>query len=130
MKILLSWMLLIALLYADYQNIGNAKLQELKTNGITIIDIRTQPEWDYTGVIGGSTLITSHTQNGFEYERFKSELKKQGIKNNFVLVCRSGNRSKELAERLNTDGYKNFYNLEYGMNYWLKENRKTSKDGL
>ncbi|MEY4505381.1 MAG: hypothetical protein RL154_1682 [Pseudomonadota bacterium] len=130
MKIIVITLMLLSYLFADYKNINNDTLQDLKSKGVTIIDIRTQLEWDDSGVIPGSILITSHTERGFNYEAFKKELKAQGINDNFVLVCRSGSRSKELSERLNADGYKNFYNLQNGIRVWIYEKRKTTKSTL
>jgi len=116
-----------ALLFAGYENIDNQKLQELKDSGAKVIDIRTKSEWDQTGVIAGSLKITSHTDKGLEYDRFVEELKKEGVKDNFILVCRSGNRSKELSERLSKDGFDNFYNLQKGIKMWIFEKREVSK---
>lgn len=130
MKQLLILLIFAISLFADYKNINNDTLQELKNRGVTIIDIRTQPEWDESGVIPGSVLITSHTERGFNYDAFKKELKSHGINDNFVLVCRSGNRSKDVAERLNADGYKNFYNLQNGIRIWVYEKRKTVKPAM
>lgn len=130
MKQLLILLIFTISLFADYKNINNDTLQELKNKGVTIIDVRTAPEWDESGVIPGSVLITSHTERGFNYDAFKKELKAHGINDNFVLVCRSGNRSKDVAERLNADGYKNFYNLQNGIRVWVYEKRKTVKPAM
>lgn len=119
--------LFVTLSLAGYENVDNQKLQELKDSGVNIIDIRTKPEWDDTGVIQGSIKITSHTDKGLEYERFVEELKKEGIKDNFILVCRSGNRSKELGDKLAQDGFDNFYNLQKGIKVWIFEKRAVSK---
>lgn len=127
MKVIFIILIFACALFAEYKNISNDQLQYLKANGITIIDVRTEPEWDDTGVIPGSILITSHTEKGFQYDYFINELKKQGIKDNFILVCRTGNRSKELAARLSAAQYQNVYNLQYGIKGWIKENRKVTK---
>ena len=117
----------VTLSFAGYKNIDNQKLQELKDGGVTIIDIRTKPEWDETGVIAGSIKITSHTDKGLEYDSFVEKLKKEGITENFILVCRSGNRSKELGDKLAQDGFDNFYNLQKGIKVWIFEKRGVSK---
>ena len=130
MKILLSIVLFATMLFADYKNIDPQTLQELKNKGVKVIDVRTHDEWIESGVIPNSILITSHSWQGFNYDAFKKELKAKGINDNFVLVCRSGNRSREVAERLNADGYKNFYNLQGGIKVWIYEKKPTVKPAI
>lgn len=119
MRIVLGIFFIATILLAGYKDIGPEELQKLKENGVIVIDIRTEPEWIDVGVIPGSQLATSHLDDGLHYEEFVEKLDGLGLYENFILVCRSGNRSKELSKRLEKDGYDGFYNLKNGIKSWI-----------
>jgi rhodanese-related sulfurtransferase len=119
MRFILGVILMGSLLFAGYKDIGPDELKKLKDSGVIVVDIRTEPEWIDVGVIPGSQLATSHLDDGLHYEEFVEKLDRLGIYDNFILVCRSGNRSKELSQRLQKDGYDGFYNLKNGIKSWI-----------
>jgi len=41
-----------------YSNITNAKLKELLGQGVLLVDIRREEEWQQTGIVEGSKTIT------------------------------------------------------------------------
>ena len=49
---------------AEVIDIDNAELAQLMKSGVPVIDIRTQPEWEDTGVLAGSKLLTFYDERG------------------------------------------------------------------
>ena len=100
----------------------------MKTN-TPIIDIRTSPEWDQTGVIPNSLLLTFFDENGkYNFQSWYNKLinitkKDQPI----ILICRSGRRTKIVAEMINKKFDYEVYNAKYGIKSWIKSNLKTVK---
>ena len=88
---------------------------------ITIIDIRTEPEWRHTGIVKGSKTITFFAVNGeFDYDNFLKQLNRVVDKNEeFAIICRSGARTRVAAKYLTQSGYK-VINLKGGVNYLAK----------
>ena len=87
---------------ATYEQISGAEAKALmdSESGYVIIDARTQPEYD-EGHIAGAILIP-------EYEIADRAEKELPDKNQLILVyCRSGRRSKIVAEKLVKLGYTN-----------------------
>lgn len=91
---------------------------ELMEKGAIVIDVRTKPEWEDTGVVDGSRLITFYDQNGhYDLAHFKAELSRyMGDKDApIVILCRTGKRSKAVAQMLADEGYGNVYNVKRGI---------------
>ena len=107
-------------------NIDSTELARLAASGVTVIDIRTAPEWQATGVIGGSKLLTFVDEKGridpaAWLEKVKSVAKPDQP---VILICRSGNRSIAATQLLSEQAaYKTVYNANGGMNAWVKEGR-------
>lgn len=84
--------------------------------GVKLVDVRTQPEWQFVGVVPGSELI--------EWKRyplmalnpdFLSRLKAAVDPENMVLfLCRSGVRSHEAAALAAQHGYTEAFNVLEG----------------
>lgn len=131
MKKLILFALSAILGFAELINIDPKTLQEKIDQNITVIDIRTPPEWEMTGVIPTSKKIMFFDQRGgYDIDSWMREFSKYVKDPNqpFVLVCRSGNRTGTVGEFLsNQAGYKNVFHLQNGINSWIKENRKTQK---
>ena len=83
----------------------NDALKLINDNNAIIIDVRTESEYN-EGHIEDAILMTLDTIN----ERVAKDNIKG--KDSYVIVyCRSGNRSKQAQELLNSLGYTNVYNL-------------------
>lgn len=131
MKTLILTILLAVSAIAELKNINPAQLQEKIDQNITVIDIRTPPEWKELGVVPTSEKIMFFYPNGkYDVQAWLSEFA-QHVKTKdqpFVLVCRSGNRTGTvgtfLAKKL---GFTNAYHLEHGIKSWIKEKRKVIK---
>ena len=113
---------------ADIIDIDNAELARLAASGIPVIDIRTSPEWEETGVVPGSHLLTFFDERGKAdpaawLERAKS-IAKPG--DPLIVICRSGSRSKAVSRFLSQQaGYAKVYNVRDGIRAWAKEGRPT-----
>lgn len=83
---------------------------------ITIIDIRTKPEWKETGIVKNSIPITFFDAFGrYDAQKFLSELDKHVKKDKvFAIICRTGNRTTSVGKFLSEQGYK-VINLDGGV---------------
>ena len=96
----------------------------LKThNQSHLIDVRTQPEWEFVGVpdlspINKKVIFVSwqlypdmRINDNFVTEVIRSKTKKNDM---FFLICRSGQRSLRAAKYLNKLGFNNCFNITDG----------------
>ena len=56
--ILLSSCFLVTSMSAQTLDINNDEINELMNNNVPIVDIRTSDEWNQTGVVPNSVLLT------------------------------------------------------------------------
>ena len=123
--------LFATLSFADFIGINPIQLQEKIDKNITVIDIRTPPEWKQTGIVPSSHKIMFFDEVGkYNMEDWLAQFEKLVKDKNqaFVLVCRSGNRTGSVGNFLSKElKFKNVYHLQNGINSWIKENRKTNK---
>jgi len=89
---------------------------ELVQSGITIIDIRTEPEWVQTGIVKDSIPITFFDSRGnYDAEKFLNDIGKYVKKGEeFALICRTGSRTTVVSDFLGRQGY-NVINLKGGV---------------
>ena len=111
---------------ADIVDIDSAELAKLAAAGVPVIDIRTIPEWEESGILPGSHLLT------FFDERGKADpaawlLRAKAIAkpgDPLIVICRSGNRTKALSQFLSQQsGYVKVYNVRDGIRAWAREGR-------
>jgi rhodanese-related sulfurtransferase len=83
---------------------------------VTLIDIRTPPEWKETGVAKGAQLINMlHPQGAPGFTNALLE-KVNGNKNApIALICRTGNRTTQVQRYLQSQGFTQVYNVKEGM---------------
>ena len=122
-SILFSFLALSALpARAEVIDIDNAELAQLAKSGVTVIDIRTQPEWEETGVVAGSKLLTFFDERGkADPAAWLAKVKPLASPDQPVIViCRSGNRTKPVSQLLAQQaGYAKVYNVKSGMKGWI-----------
>ena len=127
--ILLSSCFLVTRMSAQTLDINNDEINKLMNNNVPIVDIRTSDEWEQTGIIPNSVLLTFFKKDG-SYN-FETWYKKLGylidINKPFILICRSGRRTKLVSKMLNYHSDMTIYNAENGINSWLKSNLNTVK---
>ena len=54
----ICFLLTIKTAFAEIVNVNNEQIKELSKNDIPIVDIRRSSEWDQTGVVPNSILLT------------------------------------------------------------------------
>ena len=131
MKILLVLFLLFTK-FADAEviNIDNKELNNLIKKEVNIIDVRTENEWNSTGIIKGSFLISLLNKNKkfiFEdwYEMFENKF---GRNKYIIFICASGVRSNYISHLVNKKKPDLIiYNLKEGINYWIKSGYKIQR---
>lgn len=106
-----------------YININNQQLQELMQQGVPLYDIRRVDEWKMLGVIKGSHKLTFVDASGRLMPSFLPEFTKNIAKDEPVIIlCHVGSRSASLAKYLMKEqGYTTVYNVEDGINGWIRE---------
>ena len=112
--------------FAETIDINNDEIRKLIKNNVPIVDIRTSDEWNQTGVIQNSILLTFFKKNGtYNFETWHKELGYVIDTNKpYVLICRSGRRTKIVSEIINKKIDKLVYNASFGINSWLQSNLK------
>ena len=111
----------------DIECVDDSELLKLQKEGVKVIDIRTKMEWEMTGIIEGSVLLTFFDERGaYDMESWLKEFENI-VKNKdekFVLVCAHANRTKVVGNFLRDKlGYKNVLELCGGIEYgWHKTN--------
>jgi rhodanese-related sulfurtransferase len=110
------------LAHAEIIDIDNAELARLIKAGTPIVDIRTRAEWEETGIVSGSRLLTFFDERGQADPAAWLEKLKPVAKPGepVILICRSGNRTKAASQFLSQQaGYAKVYNVKSGIKGWL-----------
>ncbi|TVR67537.1 MAG: rhodanese-like domain-containing protein, partial [Gemmatimonadales bacterium] len=104
------------------REIDNRELARLIDDGVMVVDIREPWEWEQTGVIEGSHLITAFDPQGrLEPEFLPSFASLVGPEDEVVLICRTGNRTSFLALALSEQlGYERIRNVTHGILPWIQ----------
>ncbi len=95
-----------------FTNVDVNEALKLIEQGIAVVDVRT-PEEFAEGHIPGAKLIP--------LQEIDSRLKEFSVDEQYLIVCRSGNRSTQASEILVQNGMKKIYNMTGGMNEWTGE---------
>ena len=107
---------------AEVIDIDNAQLAQMTKNGVTVIDIRTKAEWEETGIVPGSKLLTFFDAQGRHDAAGWLERVKPLAKPNeaVIVICRTGNRTKPVSQFLSQQaGYTTVYNVKHGIKGWI-----------
>ncbi|MGE4296198.1 MAG: rhodanese-like domain-containing protein [Campylobacterales bacterium] len=117
-KIVLGAFLMTGALFAEVKHIHPTPA--LVESGIKIIDIRTEPEWQQTGIVKGAVTITFFdAQGNYDAAAFLRELDRHVDKNTeFALICRTGNRTTAVSDFLDKQGYR-VINLKGGIRHLI-----------
>ncbi|TXT23219.1 MAG: Rhodanese domain-containing protein [Gallionellaceae bacterium] len=111
---------------AEIVDIENEELASLMSAGVPVIDVRTAPEWEETGIVPGSHLLTFFDERGKADPGAwlgKAKVVAQPAKP-VIVICRSGNRTKAVSQFLSQQGYGKVYNVKHGIRSWTKEGRQ------
>ena len=118
---------------ADVQPADNDKIISLMKQGVPLIDIRTNSEWQNTGIIKNSKLLTFFDKDGkSDVKSWMNKLRKMAKKDQpIIIICRSGRRSGIVSDMLvNEENYSEVYNANSGIMAWINSGLETTKEGL
>ena len=123
------WFLFINVSFANVIDVDNTQLKKLIKEDVSIVDIRTINEWNHTGVIPNSLLITFFDEKGnYDLDQWHEKLLENSSYNkNLIIICRSGRRSKIVAEIISKKFGIKVYNVKYGIKSWIQSNEAISK---
>jgi rhodanese-related sulfurtransferase len=130
LKKLLLILTISAITAFAYKNIENSDVEQLVADGAIIVDVRLDEEWRESGVLPKSLLVTYFDKTYKPMmKEFLSAVKASAPDKSrpIIVVCRTGQRSITASQALDKEGYKNVYNLKYGVMGWLYERRKLNK---
>ena len=107
--------------FAEVIDVNDQEMIKLSNVNIPIVDVRRSSEWKQTGIIPNSILLTFFDKDGnynFDewYERLPLEINED---NPIILICRSGKRSKVVANMIDEKFNTIIYNAQSGINSWI-----------
>jgi len=117
-------------LFAEVVQIDSEQLKELLEAGVTVIDVRTPPEWEQTGIVEGSLPIMFFNQKRQPLtEQWMQQVSRIITpQDELVLICRTGSRSGLIATYLTKQHqFVRVYNVQRGIREWIKQGNKTVK---
>ena len=113
----------IKLAFAEIVDVNNEQITELSNSNIPIVDVRRSSEWEQTGVIPNSILLTFFDEEGdYNYHQWYEKLRLEINESKpVILICRSGKRSKIIAQMMNENFDHVIYNAKRGIISWIDE---------
>ena len=114
-------------LFAEIVEVNNDKIDKLIKVGVPLVDIRTEREWYETGVIDQSNLLTFFDKYGnSKVEEWITKFEKiAGRKEPVIIICRSGRRSRFVADYLvQKENYLTVYHATNGIKSWIESDNK------
>lgn len=113
--------------HAEVLELDNAGLQKLLDEGVTIVDIRRPDEWQQTGIIKGSQLVTFFHDKEYKVFDIRAWLDAFGQVASkdkpVILICRTGNRTQSVSQLASQQGYSRVYNVTEGIVRWIKDGK-------
>lgn len=107
---------LLALPAAAQEMSAPQAFEAARAGKITLIDIRTPPEWKQTGVAQGAALINMIHPRGAQGFLDEVLAKVGGDRTApIVLICRTGNRTTQVQKFLRAQGFTQVYHVPEGM---------------
>lgn len=117
---------------AELGQVSAEQLQAMQQNQqALVVDIRTEAEWQSTGIIPNSMKLQSFNGEGeFDSAKWLADLQKMKTspEQPVILVCRSGNRSSKVGEFLIQQGMTKVYHLNNGIQSWIKSGHPVKPD--
>ena len=111
--------------------LGQATAEDLlkaQSDGVVVIDIRREEEWQDTGIIDGSAAVTAFTETGQVHHEFLTKFQELAPTPDtpVMLYCRTGNRTTSLGNALIDQlGFSDVSHLSTGIEGWLADGRET-----
>lgn len=107
-----------------YHQVMSRDLPSLLQQGAVLVDVRRSEEWQMTGVVVGSQLLTFFDAEGnCQPEQWLVQLERMiPADQPLVLICRTGYRTTLICEMLlEMSGRIDIYNVTDGIFGWLSE---------
>ena len=120
----------IKFVFADIVDVNNKQIKELFKNNIPIVDVRRSSEWDQTGVVPKSILLTFFDKEGnYNYDEWYEKLRLEIDEGKpIILICRTGRRTHIIAKMMEIKKFDNvIYNAKNGITSWIDEKLITVK---
>ena len=126
---IICFLFIIKSTFADVVNINNEQIKQLSKINISIVDIRRSSEWNQTGVVPKSILLTFFDKNGkYNFDEWYANLRlKINEGKPIILICRTGRRTKIIAEMMDKKLDNVIYNAQYGITSWIDAKLPTVK---
>ena len=126
---IICFLFIIKSTFADVVNINNEQIKQLSKINIPIVDIRRSSEWNQTGVVPKSILLTFFDKNGkYNFDEWYANLRlKINEGKPIILICRTGRRTKIIAEMMDKKLDNVIYNAQYGITSWIDAKLPTVK---
>ena len=125
----ICFLLIVKTTFAEIVNVNNEQIKELSKINIPIVDVRRSSEWDQTGIIPNSILLTFFDKKGnYNFDKWYKQLRlKINEGEPIILICRTGRRTKIIAEMMDKKFDNVIYNAKGGITSWIDEKQKTVK---
>ena len=123
-------LLTVKFAFADIVDVNNEQIKELSKNNIPIVDIRRSSEWDQTGVVPNSILLTFFDKEGnYNYDEWYDKLRLEIDEGKpIILICRTGRRTSIIAKMMEIKKFNSvIYNAKNGITSWIDEKLITVK---
>ena len=125
----ICFLLTIKTVFAEIIDVNNEQIKELSKLNIPIVDIRRSSEWHQTGIVPNSILLTFFDKKGnYNLDEWYKQLRlKINEGEPIILICRTGRRTKLIAEMMDKKFDNVVYNAKDGITSWIDEKLKTVK---
>ncbi len=125
----ICFLLTIKSVFAEIIDVNNEQIKELSKLNIPIVDIRRSSEWHQTGIVPNSILLTFFDKKGnYNLDEWYKQLRlKINEGEPIILICRTGRRTKIIAEMMDKKFDNVVYNAKDGITSWIDEKLKTVK---
>tara|TARA_B100001027_G_scaffold34991_1_gene21520 strand:+ start:215 stop:631 length:417 start_codon:yes stop_codon:yes gene_type:complete len=116
-------LLTVKFAFAEVIDVNNEEMIKLSNINIPIVDVRRSSEWNQTGVIPNSILLTFFDEEGnYNFDKWYEKLQLEINEGDpIILICRSGKRSKIVANMMDKEFNSIIYNAESGINSWINK---------
>ena len=116
-------LLIVKFAFAEVIDVDDQEMIKLSNLNIPIVDVRRSSEWDQTGVIPNSILLTFFDEEGnYNFDEWFEKLQLEiSVTDPIILICRSGKRSKVVANMIDEKFNTIIYNAQSGINSWINK---------
>ena len=116
-------LLIFKFAFAEVIDVDDQEMIKLSNDNIPIVDVRRSSEWDQTGVIPNSILLTFFDKEGsYNFDEWFEKLQLEiSVTDPIILICRSGKRSKVVANMIDEKFNTIIYNAQSGINSWISK---------